>query len=156
MDLVQWIRDRLDPSLDGSFSELSISPLCSPKSPKPKIYDFRRVLLWFSTIAPDRAKIVADWAKQLGLTGLSRLGSPALLVVEGPREDVDEFISSLRTYRWKKMDILWEDRSKVCDIGTERKFSQFIETMTSVSELQPIFRNVGLEAMYKEGLKIRG
>lgn len=55
-------------------------------------------MIWFTTIAPDRAKTIAEWAKQLGLTGISRLGSPALVVVEGNKEDVDEYVSSLRVF----------------------------------------------------------
>lgn len=128
--------------------------LVKPVLLEPKEQEFRRILLWFSTIAPDRAKILSEWAKQLGLTGISRLGSPAILLVEGPKPDVDEYVSSLRSYRWKKMDIVCESQyrcSKDC-----RRFTQFKECMLSLPELQPIFRNAGLEEMYKEGLKIRG
>jgi len=121
-----------------------------------KAQEFRRILVWFSTIAPDRAKTVAEWAKQLGLTGISRLGSPAILLVEGQKEDVDEYVSSLRSFRWKKMDIVWEDRSRCNNINDCRKFTQFLECMMPLPELLPIFRNAGLEDMYKEGLKIRG
>jgi len=135
------------------------SPLSSSKGltkPEQKDKEFRRILIWFSTIAPDRAKIVAEWAKQLGLTGVSRLGSPALLLVEGPKSDVDEYVYSLRSYRWKKMDIVWEDKCTCSNISDCRRFTNFQECMLPLPELQPIFKNAGLEEMYKEGLKIRG
>lgn len=127
-----------------------------PSLPEPKDKEFRRILIWFSTIAPDRAKTVAEWAKQLGLTGISRLGSPALLLVEGQKADVDEYVSSLRSFRWKKMEIVWEDKSTCSNINDCRRFTQFQEHMVALPELQSIFKNAGLEEMYKEGLKIRG
>lgn len=152
----------LHASLLGSSPAISQSPggsskgLTKPTPPEPKEKEFRRILIWFSTIAPDRAKTVAEWAKQLGLTGISRLGSPALLLVEGQKADVDEYVSSLRSFRWKKMEIVWEDKSICSNINDCRRFTTFQECMVTLPDLQPIFKNAGLEEMYKEGLKIRG
>jgi len=176
LDLVQFVKDQIyDNSPPPSPSSAKREPsngsskgLMKPSSPPspapsppptiltPKEQEFRRILVWFSTIAPDRAKTVADWAKQLGLTGLSRLGSPALLLVEGIKADVDEYVSSLRSYRWKKMDIVWEDKTRCSNVNDCRRFQHFQEIMLPLQELQPIFKNAGLEEMYKEGLKIRG
>jgi len=159
----EWLETTFSSPLTSSPSSPSdLSPCTSEgessdyHGEKQILHDFRRVLLWFTTIAPDRAKALAEWAKQLGLTGLSKLGTPALLVVEGAKVDVDEYISSLRTYRWKKMDIMWEECCRVPNVNSFRKFQHFDECMVSIPELQPIFRNAGLEEVFKEGLKMHG
>jgi len=175
LDVVQFTKEWLEttfasPITSSPSSPTDLSPSSSigdfadhlhhgeggVKHEKQTLHDFRTVLLWFATIAPDRAKALAEWAKQLGLTGLSKLGTPALLVVEGPKVDVDEYISSLRTYRWKKMDMLWEECCRVPNVNSFRKFQHFDECMVSILDLQPIFRNAGLEEVFKEGLKMHG
>jgi len=164
MDLIQFVKDWIEDNVSIASSPLSdsgshLSSSCSSigsSSPQqsPKALDFKRVLIWLSTIAPDRAKIVAEWAKQLALTGLSKFGTPAMVVVEGAEEDVDSFVSSLRTFRWKRLDVLFEDSCKVDNIDSYRKFKQFDDCMVSLTDLQPIFRSAGLEEMYLEGLKV--
>jgi hypothetical protein len=136
--------------------EAKAKPVVVVAEPKLKEQDFRRILIWFSTIAPDRSKTIAEWAKQLGLTGVSRLGSPALITVEGQKDDVDEYVSSLRSYRWKKMEIVWEEKSRTTNINSCRRFTNFQECMLPLPELQVIFKKANLEDMFKEGLKIRG
>jgi len=175
LDVVQFAKDWLETTFMSPIASTPSSPVsdlspCSSeaelsddhhgengiKQENQRLHEVRRVLLWFATIAPDRAKAVADWAKQLGLTGLSKLGTPALLVAEGAKVDVDEFISSLRSFRWKKMDLVWEECCRVPDVNSFRKFHHFDECMVSISDLQPIFRNAGLEEVFKEGLKMHG
>lgn len=170
LDLVHYLRDwveetakrakidalKLNNALSNSIVPKSKNSTTTVNKPPQKMQDFRRVLLWFSTIAPDRAKTISEWARRLDLTGISRLGSPALIVVEGLAEDVTEYISSIRTFRWKKWDIVWEDKCKTHNISECRKFPQFQECMITLTELQPIYRKAGLEEMFREGLKIRG
>jgi len=151
LDLVQWVRDWFDKNCESpTLSSVKF------EQAEIKMQDFRRILLWFSTIAPDRAKIIGEWAKQFGLTGLQSFGSPAVVVVEGAKEDVDNYIQSLRSLRWKKMGILWEDCVSVRDIATQRRFTQFDESMVGINGLQPVFIAAGLEEMFRQGLKIHG
>lgn len=118
--------------------------------------EFRRILVWFCTIAPDRAKTIFEWSKQLRLTGFVRLGSPAFLYLEGPKEDVDEYFSGLRSFRWKKMDLIWEEKAKAPQLSDFQKFPGFQEVNVSLPGLQPIFKQAGMESVYRESLKIRG
>jgi len=118
--------------------------------------EFRRILVWFCTIAPDRAKTIFEWAKQLRLTGFCRLGSPAFLYLEGPKEDVDEYFSGLRSFRWKKMDLIWEEKAKAPKLADFQRFPGFQEVNVSLPGLQPIFKQAGMEGVYRESLKIRG
>jgi len=128
----------------------------TPAVPAGGKKDFRRILVHFCTIAPDRRKTIFEWCKQLRLTGFCRLGSPALVYLEGPAADVDEYLSSLRSFRWKKMELMWEERSKAQSVAEFQKFTAFQEYNVALTELQPYFRQAGIENVFRDSLKIRG
>jgi len=152
-DLAQWVVGWLESSLKP-FTRC----FTSADAGKQKQVVFRRSLIWFSTIAPDRTKAISQWAKDLELTGCCQPCSPAVLLLEGQKENVDQCIVSLRqTFRWRKMEVISEEDARVDSITASRKFDKFREyNSKAVNELHQIFCDAGLESIYRDALKIRG
>lgn len=52
-------------------------------------------------IAAGKRQAISQWAKQLGLGGLAKIGWPGVIIVEGPEGDVRAYVDALSRLRWK-------------------------------------------------------
>lgn len=73
-----------------------------------------RRLIWFHHIkAPSKRRDAVAWARELRLGGFSKPGYPGVVVVEGRREDCDEYVARLKSLSWKAMSVrLAEDEGE--------------------------------------------
>jgi len=98
-----------------------------------------------------------NWAKELELTGLSRPGTPGIVIVEGNAIQVTEYVSRLRGLHWKKMSNVCEESTPYEEIDTFsidkfRKFSDFVEIQCdSLGDIIPLFEKANLMHMFYEG-----
>ena len=76
-----------------------------------------RRLIWFHHIkAPSKRRDAVAWARELRLGGFSKPGYPGVVVVEGRREDCEEYVARLKSLSWKAMSVrLAEDEGE--DVG---------------------------------------
>jgi hypothetical protein len=49
------------------------------------------------------------WGQELALRGISKAGHPGVVIAEGERRNVHEFVKRLRQHRWQTMDIRLEE-----------------------------------------------
>ena len=73
-----------------------------------------RRLIWFHHIkAPSKRRDAVAWARELRLGGFSKPGYPGVVVVEGRREDCEEYVARLKSLSWKAMSVrLAEDEGE--------------------------------------------
>jgi hypothetical protein len=70
----------------------------------------RAITLSFS---PAKRRCIAEWANSLGLGGFSRPGYPGLVLVEGAREAVVEYVATVQRLRWKHMVVRGEELEEI-------------------------------------------
>ena len=78
-----------------------------------------RRLIWFHHIkAPSKRRDAVAWARELRLGGFSKPGYPGVVVVEGRREDCEEYVARLKSLSWKAMSVrLAEDEGEEVGAG---------------------------------------
>lgn len=65
-----------------------------------------RVFIYFHHIKSERKKKeIVNNAKELNLSGLWKEGFPGLLLAEGNRDDINEYIRILKSLKWQKMTV---------------------------------------------------
>ena len=86
-------------------------------APPPDPDALARRLIWFHHIkAPSKRRDAVAWARELRLGGFSKPGYPGVVVVEGRREDCEEYVIRLKSLSWKAMSVrLAEDEGE--DVG---------------------------------------
>jgi len=104
--------------------------------------------------SPMKRKSISAWAKELSLTGLSRPGSPGIVLVEGTESDISQYISWLKGLHWKKMQNVCEQKEALQgdSIDKLRRFSTFQEVQSeSLGDILPLFESAGLADMFFAG-----
>jgi hypothetical protein len=53
----------------------------------------------------DKREVIQTWAMELELGGLSRHGTPGLVIIEGCRQSLYSYVARLRTLKWQTMEL---------------------------------------------------
>jgi len=70
-------------------------------------------IIWFHHIrSPTKRRHIQEWAAELGLRGISKIGHPGVVVVDGEEGRCDEYVRRLRALRWKAMALRAEETLK--------------------------------------------
>ncbi|CAG9464983.1 unnamed protein product [Pedinophyceae sp. YPF-701] len=87
----------------------STPPRASSGSPQ-----LGRRVIWFHHIkSPTKKKLIKDWGRELGLSGVMKPGYPGVLLLEGREDDVAEMVRRLRSLTWKAMQVRCEETEDV-------------------------------------------
>lgn len=57
---------------------------------------------------------MSAWSADLNVGGYSKIGYPGVLVLEGERAAVEEYVVLLRSLRWKAMAVRGEQQACTC------------------------------------------
>ena len=126
-----------------------------------------RRLIWFHHIkAPSKRRDAVAWARELRLGGFSKPGYPGVVVVEGRREDCEEYVARLKSLSWKAMSVrLAEDEGEGQGGGSEslglgrgsRRLPESFEELpeNGLGALGEALRAGGLEHLLEAALKQR-
>ncbi|KAF5843705.1 hypothetical protein DUNSADRAFT_10880 [Dunaliella salina] len=65
-----------------------------------------RQAIWFHHILnKNKRKVILQWAKELQLSGASKIGYPGVIVLEGHADDVQDYTARLRALPWAAMQV---------------------------------------------------
>ncbi len=70
----------------------------------------RRCCYSHHIIAPGKRQAVTQWAVQLGLAGLAKIGWPGVIIVEGPEPMCVAYVDALQRLRWKHFVVRGEEQ----------------------------------------------
>eukprot|EP01025_Chloroclados_australasicus_P050218 TRINITY_DN5749_c0_g1_i1.p1 TRINITY_DN5749_c0_g1~~TRINITY_DN5749_c0_g1_i1.p1 ORF type:complete len:288 (-),score=39.19 TRINITY_DN5749_c0_g1_i1:313-1176(-) len=117
-------------------------------------------LIWFHHIRnPNKKKNVQNWANELELGGYCKPGWPGVIIAEGYKQNVDEYIKRLRALSWQAMQVRAQEYSDIPlgdDIANRRKFRNGFKLLgdSDLSEVSSSCKEVGLEELFLTALKI--
>ncbi|XP_049544783.1 RWD domain-containing protein 2A isoform X2 [Anopheles darlingi] len=105
--IVCWIQDNFTDLLESSRERKD-----SPSSPStnanitPKSIVFERLWIYSHHLkSKSKRQTIIKTARDLGLTGFSRPGKPAIICIEGPQSDTQDFWRTIKALRWQKIQI---------------------------------------------------
>lgn len=84
-------------------------PTPSRDAPRRPPCVVRQLIYSHHIIAAEKRAAIATFARELELGGLVKHGWPGLIVVEGDRDDVEEYVRRLRRFRWKHFEVRGEE-----------------------------------------------
>lgn len=104
------------------------------------------VLIWFHhLLSTTKRKDILG----LPLRGISRPGYPGILVLQGPKDDVDDAIGELRGMRWQAMQVRAEVE------GHEKFLDEGVHEVGSVAEVIELMERLGLGDWCLGALKMK-
>ncbi|GAA5838062.1 hypothetical protein JCM3766R1_004189 [Sporobolomyces carnicolor] len=108
--------------------------------PKPGPIALKCTLIWsHHLLATSKRKDIIAWSTELSLFGISKPGYPGVIVVEGCRENVDEFVWRIKQLQWKALQIRCEQDGQVAVVPDSVAASDSLEwTMRNKSQLGPV------------------
>lgn len=66
----------------------------------------KRAACWSHHIVNEKKRrTIFSWAGKLEIAGFLKPGYPGIIIVEGPKEGLDEFLRRLKTLRWKAFQV---------------------------------------------------
>eukprot|EP00929_Paragymnodinium_shiwhaense_P031422 TRINITY_DN17606_c0_g1_i1.p1 TRINITY_DN17606_c0_g1~~TRINITY_DN17606_c0_g1_i1.p1 ORF type:complete len:243 (+),score=54.87 TRINITY_DN17606_c0_g1_i1:626-1354(+) len=121
----------------------------------------RRSMYSHHIIASSKRQVIGQWASQLRLGCLAKIGWPGLIVVEGDEQDVQAYVEALSRLRWKHFVVRGEqileapegqgvDDLRAMPIGFEEFGTE------GMSEFATRCRQYGLEELFLISLKLSG
>ena len=124
----------------------------------------RRLLYSHHIINPNKRKVVIEWALELGLGGLSKIGWPGVIVVEGPECGCKEYVRRLQHLRWKHLAVRGEQQEQAqagsgeAGIDGLRRLPRGFQELgkDQMSEMAQKCREAGLEELFLTSMKIYG
>uniref|UniRef100_A0A2M4BUJ7 RWD domain-containing protein n=1 Tax=Anopheles marajoara TaxID=58244 RepID=A0A2M4BUJ7_9DIPT len=135
--IICWIQNNFTDLLQSSRERED-----APSSPAtiihstPKSIVFER--LWiYSHHLKSKAKrqTIIKTARDLGLTGFSRPGKPAIICIEGPQSDTQIFWRTIKALRWQKIQIkLSETETTLTDGSMEQALDKLRHFQTGFRE----------------------
>ncbi|GAA6013370.1 hypothetical protein JCM11491_006369 [Sporobolomyces phaffii] len=136
-------------------------------------------LIWsHHLLATSKRKDIVAWSTELRLWGIAKPGHPGVIVIEGSRENVDDFVHRIKQLQWKALQIRCEEDGETItppdDVSPTdslewvmRKRSRLGPVLSSdphdkvcvrevegLNELGDIMRKAGLESVFLTALKI--
>ena len=127
---------------------------------RPPTHFGRRCIYSHHIIASSKRSAVCQTANELGLSGLSKIGWPGVIVFEGDEEACKEAVRFLSSLRWKQFVVRGEEVLKIKyedgeTLDSLRKFQSFSEYgAKQMSEAAAACREVGLENLFLTAMKI--
>lgn len=125
---------------------------------RPSTHFGRRCIYSHHIIASSKRSAVCQTAKELGLSGISKIGWPGIIVFEGDEEACKEAVRFLTSLRWKQFVVRGEEVIKIEDgenVNSLRKFPTFSEYgAKEMKAAAAACREVGLENLFLTAMKI--
>ncbi len=163
----EWLREHVNPPSDPSQTSMQTPTQTSTQSAQaptramsgrpeqPQVLG-RRLIYSHHIIARSKRDAVRGFAKDMGVSGMSKIGWPGAIIVEGPEEAVCEYVSCLRRLHWKHLAVRGEEIIKISPgasggIDAIRKLPKdsFVEFgENQMSEFAAACRRVGLEDLF--------
>lgn len=84
----------------------------SNEPPQRKAVETKCALLWsHHLLAMSKRKDIQHWSVELKLWSLAKIGYPGVIVVEGVRSEVDEFLRRVKALQWYALQVRYEESS---------------------------------------------
>ena len=119
----------------------------------------RRILFSHHIIADSKRSAVCNVAKDLELGGISKIGWPGLIIVEGEEAACKLYVQAMQRLRWKQLTVRGEQQIE-CKAGSsidsmrllDKSFIEFgTDEMSAFAEH---CRKRGLESLFLAGLQL--
>lgn len=119
----------------------------------------RRCIYSHHIIASNKRTAILRAALQLGLSGLSKIGWPGVIVVEGDELACQEYVRYLSSMRWKQLIVRGEEVIDIHENQTIDSMRKFPPGMTEfgssdMKDAAAACREAGLEDLFKTSMKI--
>ncbi|EJD38355.1 hypothetical protein AURDEDRAFT_172596 [Auricularia subglabra TFB-10046 SS5] len=115
----------------------------------------RRALLFFHHILSSKKKaFIRDEGRALGVSGLCKVGYPGVLVVQGPDERVQEYVSRVKRLRWQSCTVNANDPLAESELATT-----FKDRVRELDELKALGREMelaGWTPWWRKAMGFRG
>ncbi|XP_050098657.1 RWD domain-containing protein 2A [Anopheles aquasalis] len=119
--IICWIQDNFSDLLQSSRERKADSP-SSPTTnadSTPKSIVFERLWIYSHHLkSKGKRQTIIKTARELGLTGFSRPGKPAIICIEGPQSDTQDFWRIIKALRWQKIQIKLNETETVFTDGS--------------------------------------
>ncbi|KAF4677486.1 RWD domain containing [Perkinsus chesapeaki] len=73
----------------------------------------RRIIFFHHIRSPYKRRCIQQWAKELRLGGMSKIGFPGCIVVEGDEQDVTDYVNMVYKLNWRYMDVRGDEQIPV-------------------------------------------
>ncbi|CAE8601199.1 unnamed protein product, partial [Polarella glacialis] len=119
----------------------------------------RRAMYSHHIINSGKRQAIKEWAAQLRLGGLAKIGWPGVIIVEGHEADVRRYVEALSHLKWKQFVVRGEQIDDVdCDNSVEslRQLPVGVEEFADddMSGFAARCRECGLDELFRMALKI--
>jgi len=110
-------------------------------------------------LSTEKRKSILTWCSELQLWGVSKVGYPGIIIVEGVKDGVAEFARRLKSLSWLALNGRWEEESaseKLGPVVDKRVDSNRLRVVEveSVSEVGDIMRAARLEEMFQSVFRL--
>eukprot|EP00752_Nemacystus_decipiens_P011745 g10422.t1 len=130
-----------------------------PVAEAEAVFIGRRLIYSHHIIATQKRTGIVKAARELGLGGFSKVGWPGVIVVEGEESNCEDFVSTLRGWRWKHLAVRGEEKNLLPDgttLDQERRLPLPLEELgekEGVSALAKRCREAGLGELFSTLLR---
>ena len=123
-------------------------------------FHFRRSFLWFHHIYSSiKKRNINQLAKQYKETGFCVTGKPGIIVLEGRRESVSDYIATLKSWNWQRMIVRYsahecfdDDADSFAEAAKYKKWT-FVDiaphSKGGMKEVYDLLEMAELESFYK-------
>ena len=141
---------KLSEAVAESLLEREVAGICDPRGTREAAEDADPVLMqrliYFHHILAKKKKVaIRQWADELNIGGLWKVGYPGVILCEGEEGDTGEFIRRLRSLPWKSMTLKAESSATVSNIDESRLLPGRLELMDDLASLRLGARSSGIE-----------
>ncbi|KAH9897705.1 hypothetical protein C8Q73DRAFT_663623 [Cubamyces lactineus] len=98
--------------------------------------------------SPQKRRSLSQWSHELSLTGFAKVGYPGVIYCEGAREDVEDFVSRVKSMQWLALRLRFIEPSPLEGLG-ENSMRQWKE-FEKVGEVVEEMRRLGRESYIVE------
>jgi len=141
----------------------STPTMLSDQAPNSHASPIARTLLRsHHLLSTQKRKSILTWSSELSLWGISKVGYPGIIIVEGRKEDVEEFERRIKGLNWLALSTRWQEVDPI-DASEEKlggvvgarpgQKGRVIE-VESVSEVGEMMRLAGLEDMFQSVFRV--
>ncbi|GAA5870394.1 hypothetical protein JCM16303_001988 [Sporobolomyces ruberrimus] len=165
--------------LAASSSTVETAERRQPSAPRTGPIQLAITLIWsHHLLATSKRKDIVAWSTELKLFGISKPGYPGVIVIEGSKENVDDFVWRIKQLQWKALQIRCEqdgalitppeeispmdslewvmrNRSQLGPVlSTDSNEKICVKEVEGLNDLGDIMRKAGLEDVFLTALKI--
>jgi hypothetical protein len=119
----------------------------------------RTLLRTHHLLSTQKRKSILNWCSELQLWGISKVGYPGVIIVEGRKNDVDEFERRIKSLNWLALNTRWQEDGEEAKLGPvvcKRVYSSRLKVIEveNVSEVGELMREAGLEEMFQSVFRL--